>query len=85
MLGSSDLPEGQPQCKSPPLRKDIQDVALKESRTVCACVCVSERERERKRARGQEECSTRMHAYVLALMCVYACVCGPLCEVENYF
>ena len=33
------VPEEQPQCKSSPLRKEIQDVAL-------MCVCVSECERE---------------------------------------
>lgn len=38
MQGSYGVPEGQPQCKSSPLRKEIQDVALKESRTVCVCV-----------------------------------------------
>lgn len=32
---SYGVPEGQPQCKSTPLRKEIQDVASKESRTVC--------------------------------------------------
>lgn len=37
---SYGVPEGQPQCKSSPLREEIQDVALRESKTVCVWVCV---------------------------------------------
>lgn len=60
---SYGLPEGQPQCKSSPLGKDIQDVGLKESRNPCAYVCVFVKGRES--AQGKEKILTRMHAYVL--------------------
>lgn len=37
---SYGVPEGQPQCKSSPLRAEIQDVALKEKQScVCGYVC----------------------------------------------
>ncbi len=93
MHHSYGVPEGRPQCKSFPLRKEIRDVALKESRTVC----VSEKERKRQTdrrtsARERGEFCTRlpcMHMCWCKCVCVYVClcicVCGPLSEVENYF
>lgn len=84
---SYGLPEGQPQCKSSPLGKDIQDVGLKESRNLCAyvCVCVCERERECTRKGEDFNTHTCICVGVSASVCVCVCVCGPLSEVENYF
>ena len=75
MQSSYGVPEGQPQCKSSPPRKEIQDVALKESRAlyVCVCVCVCEGER----VQGREESfalNTRAYVLVRVCVCVHVCV-----------
>lgn len=72
LQSSYGVPEGQPQCKTSPLRKEIQDVALKKSKTACVCAHVyvhSDCEGERRVLN-----STHMHAYVLILN-VSVCMC----------
>lgn len=84
MQSSYGVPEGQPQCKSSPLRKEVQDVAKEREKQISVrlWVCAGW-----KRARDTFACTLFLFLCVCvgmsALRCV--CVCGPLGEMENVF
>lgn len=83
MQSSYGVPEGQPQCKSSPLRKEVQDVAKEREKQISVPLWV---------CAGGSVQETHLHARFFffcacagmsALRCV--CVCGPLGEMENVF
>lgn len=80
---SHGVPEGQPQCKSSPMRKEVQDVAeATETCLVCVCAYVYVCVRVCWVVTG---CvcvgGTHMNAHMcVACLSLSVCVCGPLCD-----